>query len=181
MAAAVHGAPQPHEYPAELECDLATRNGGTVHLRPIRPSDGPRLVDFHSRLSARSVYLRYFTAHPTLSPTEVERFATVDYWDRLALVAEEGGGIIAVGRYDRIDDGKEAEVAFIVADESQQLGIGTILLEQLAIAARKRGIDTFVAETLYENRRMLDVFMHSGFEVHTTTDHGVVELRFSIC
>jgi len=181
MAAAIHRPSQPHEYPGELERDLVTRNGGTVHLRPIRPADAPRLVEFHSQLSPRSVYLRYFTAHPTLSAVEVERLATVDYWDRLALIAEDGDRMIAVGRYDRLDHGEEAEVAFVVADDYQRHGIGSLLLEQLAIAARERGITAFRAETLYENRRMLDVFMHSGLEVQSTTDHGVVELRLSIC
>ena len=181
MAVALQPVAQRHEYPAELERDVRTRDGGTVHLRPIRPTDAQRLVEFHSGLSRRSVYLRYFTAHPTLSAAEVERLVTVDYWDRLALVAEDGDRIVAVGRYDRLDRGQEAEVAFVVADDYQQHGIGSILLAELAAAARDRGIVAFRAETLYENRRMLDVFMHSGLRVESTTDHGVVELRLSIC
>jgi GNAT superfamily N-acetyltransferase len=71
-------------------------------------------------------------------------------------------------------------VAFVVADEYQHHGIGTRLLELLAEAARQRGITAFFAQTLAENRRMLDVFFHSGYPVTTQSDGELVELRFPI-
>ena len=63
---------------------------------------------------------------------------------------------------------REAEVAFVVGDEHQGRGIGTVLLEHLAAAARERGITRFVAETLADNRRMLGVFRDAGFDEHTS-------------
>jgi GNAT superfamily N-acetyltransferase len=154
--------------------------GTSVHLRPIRPDDDARLVAFHERLSPQSVYRRFFFMHPRLSASETERFTHVDYVDRLALVAEQGDRLVAVGRYERIPDTTEAEVAFVVADEFQHQGIGTILLERLADAALKNGIEVFIAETLSENRNMLDVFMRSGFHVTSTTEYGTVSVRFPI-
>ena len=74
----------------------------------------------------------------------------------------------------------EAEVAFVVADDYQHHGIGSLLLDELVQAARERGIRTFLAETLSENRTMLDVFFHAGFEVRTNTEYGTVSLRFDI-
>ncbi len=167
-------------YPAELSCDVETREGAVLHLRPIRPDDASRLAKFHAGLSPLSVYRRFFFMHPRLSKAELERFTNVDYRDRLAFVVTTGDQLIAVGRYDRSPGTAEAEVAFVVADAYQHHGIGPLLLEHLARAAVKNGIVTFVAQTLADNHDMLDVFMDSGFPVATHTEYGTVSVRFSI-
>lgn len=169
-----------HTSAAGLACDVTTTLGTAVHLRPIRPDDASRLVDFHRHLSERSVYRRFLFAHPVLSQGEVHEFTCVDYVGRMALIAEDGGRLIAVGRYDQVPGTGVAEVAFVVADEYQHHGIGTLLLDKLAEVAWGNGITTFVASTLSENRGMLNVFLHSGFAVTTNVDHGVVSVRFSI-
>ena len=170
----------PDGYPHGLERDVVTEDGLRYRVRPIRPDDASRLVAFHEQLSTRSVYLRFFTVHPTLSETEVRRFTTVDYVDRLALVAMVEDRLIAVARYDRAPGATEAEVAFVVADDYQHHGIGSTLLDDLADAARARGVTTFRADTLAENHAMLDVFRHTGFPVSAHTEYGTVTLRFPI-
>lgn len=167
-------------YPHELEYDATTLTGSVAHVRPIRPGDGPKLARFHARLSPRSVYQRFFYVHPVLSPTEIEHFTVVDYSDRLALVAEEAGELVAVGRYERRPSANDAEVAFVVADQEQHQGIGTVLLERLAAAARAQGIATFTATLLFGNRDMLQVFVGSGYRLQTTACDGTIEVRFSI-
>jgi GNAT superfamily N-acetyltransferase len=163
-----------------LERDVASADGLRYHVRAIRPEDAERLVDFHGTLSAHSVYLRFFSVHPKLSSAEVARFTNVDGVNRLALVATIGDQLIAVGRFDREAGSQEAEVAFVVADEYQHHGIGSLLLDELVRAARSRGVQVFRAETLSENRPMLDVFHHSGYPVTASLDCGVVSLRFPI-
>lgn len=176
------GAPAgvPSGYPAELVHECRTRTGLRVLVRPIRPDDAAGLAEFHRQLSARSVYRRFFFVHPRLSDAEVARFTAVDYRDRLALVAEEGGRMAAVGRYDRTPGTDDAEVAFVVTDDLQHQGIGTLLLQQLAAAARCRGIETFSARTLVENRDMLHVFVDSGFPATTAFEDGTISVRFPI-
>lgn len=166
--------------PPGLEHEMMLVDGERCVVRPIRTDDAARIVAFHERLSTRSKYLRFFSIHPELSHAEVERFTHVDYEARLALVVERDGALIAVGRYDRLDDVRIAEVAFVVADEYQHHGIATALLEDLATAARARGISTFAATTLAENTAMLGVFHHAGYPVTTTRDHDTVALRLSI-
>jgi GNAT superfamily N-acetyltransferase len=167
-------------YPTQLECDLTTTEGRKLHLRPIRPDDAPKLVDFHQHLSPRSVYRRFFYSHSRLPDEEVERFTCIDYVDRLALVAEDGHKLVAVTRYDRAPGTTEAEVAFVVADEYQHHGLGTLLLEHLADAAWANGISAFTAQTMLENRDMIRVFMDSGFSVTTSLELGIVSIRFPI-
>jgi GNAT superfamily N-acetyltransferase len=166
-------------YPNELEHDVVTLDSAPAHLRPIRPDDGDRLRAFHARLSPYSVYLRFLSPHEQLSDEEVRYFTCLDYHDRLALVVESGGELRAIGRFDRLS-GSKAEVAFVVADEFQQRGLGTLLLAALARAARTRGIDTFVAETLAENHRMLDVFRRSGYDVQTRCHNGTLLVELSL-
>jgi len=165
---------------ARWEADVVLADGGTVHLRPIRPEDSDALLALHQRLSAESVYLRFFSPVPRPNPELLERLVNVDYSDRMALVAELGGDVIAVGRYDRLPSGDEAEVAFTVQDDQQGRGLGTILLEHLAAIARDEGIRRFRASTLPQNRKMLDVFRAAGFEVERTFTEGVVEVGFEI-
>jgi GNAT superfamily N-acetyltransferase len=168
-------------YPPGLERDVVSADGRLrFRLRPIRSDDGQRLVAFHDKLSDRSCYLRFFSLHPHLSVKEVERFTHVDYEDRLALVAELDDHLIGVGRYDRRPERDVAEVAFVVADDYQHHGIGSLLLDELARAARDRDIRTFVADTLQENHPMLEVFRHSRFVVTSQREFETVSVRFAL-
>jgi GNAT superfamily N-acetyltransferase len=167
-------------YPVELETDFKVRGGATLHLRPIRSDDSAKLVAFHNKLSFDSIYRRYFSIHPELSQHEVAHLTEVDYLDRLAFVVEDGDDLVAVGRYDREPSTTIAEVAFVVRDDYQHVGIGRRLLEALADAARERGITTFTAETMFENRNMMSVFRQSKFPVTSSVSDGLINVRFSI-
>lgn len=159
--------------------DAVLSDGGTVHVRPIRPDDDDRLRELHGRLSPEAIYYRFFTPMPRLSDAMVERLVNVDYRERMAIVAILGDQFIAVARYDLIDSDR-AEVAFVVDDAHQGRGLGTLLLEHLAVIARANGIGRFEAQTLSDNQAMLRVFRGAGFEVKRRFDGGVVEVEFSI-
>jgi acyl-CoA synthetase (NDP forming)/RimJ/RimL family protein N-acetyltransferase len=164
----------------QWESDVVLADGGTVHVRPILPSDADALVAFHGRLSPESIYFRFFSPKPRLTEKEVEKFTTVDMVDRVALVAELGDELIAVARYDRWPGRDEAEVAFTVDDEHHGRGIATLLLEHLAAIGRRNGLHRFTAEVLPDNRPMLGVFRRAGFEVHNEFSGGVIDVAFDI-
>ncbi|MEN3345372.1 MAG: hypothetical protein V7635_1948 [Arthrobacter sp.] len=167
-------------YPEYWEADVVLRDGGTAHLRPIHPADADAVQAFHVGQSQRSIYMRFFAFKSKLSGKELKRFTEVDYRDRVALVITIGGEIIGIGRYDRLEDPKEAEVACNIADAHQGRGMGSILLEHLSAAARENGIHRFSAEVLPENRKMLMVFSDAGYDVTRHFDDGVVSLEFNI-
>lgn len=170
----------PGVYPSDLECDIVSRVGEKLHLRPIRPDDDGKLSDFHLRLSADSIYRRYFSMHPTLSSNELAHLTQVDYVDRLAFVIEDDQRLLAVARYERYPGTKDAEVAFIVADDHQRQGLGLLLVHHLADAARARGVTTLIGETLATNRDMVSVFLASGYPATTHTEGQEVTVRLSI-
>ncbi|MGZ8743260.1 MAG: bifunctional acetate--CoA ligase family protein/GNAT family N-acetyltransferase [Nocardioides sp.] len=171
-------------YPRHWEADVLLRDGQAAHLRPIGGDDQQRLVEFYEQVSAESKYMRFFAPMPRLSDRDIRRFTHVDHHDRVAFVLTVAQKIIAVGRFDKITDGSkgpvEAEVAFLVQDAHQGRGIAQLLLEHLAQAGRERGVDTFVAEVLPDNTRMIQIFREAGYQVAGGFEDGVMRLEFPI-
>jgi len=167
----------------EFWAEEILRDGGSIVIRAIRADDKTRLLEHFRRLSAQSVYFRFFGTKKTLSDRELAAFTELDFVERVALVAtllDEGHErIIGVGRMNVLPSHgtpSRAEVAFAVTDDHQGRGIATLLLEQLALIARTLGVAELQADVLSDNRRMLDVFAHSGFAATRTIDSGVFTL-----
>ncbi|WP_054814150.1 bifunctional acetate--CoA ligase family protein/GNAT family N-acetyltransferase [Nocardia arizonensis] len=173
---------EPPPPPQHWFADVLAADGRVVRLRPITPEDAEPLQQFHTELSDRTRYLRYFGPYPRISPKDLYRTTHVDYHDRVGLVLELGEQIIAVGRYELLDrpGPRAAEVAFVVADGHQGRGLGSILLEHLAGSAAENKIDTFVAEVLAENTTMVTVFREAGYQVERSRDGSVLHLEFAI-
>ncbi len=160
---------------------MVLSDGATGRIRPITPEDHARFVAFYERVGEESKYYRFFAPRPHLSDTEVRHYTTVDYDDRVALIVTVGDRMIAVGRYDRLGTGSdEAEVAFLVEDAHHGRGLGSVLLEHLAQAARERGVRRFLAEVLPANRKMIQVFTDAGYRVTPTYEDGILHVEFDI-
>ena len=159
--------------------DVILRDGATLRLRAPTTGDLDALEAFFSGLSDRSFYLRFHGVR-TVDRALVEHFADPDWHDRGVLVGVLADEIVAVAEFMRLRDERSAEVAFAVADEHQGRGIGTRLLEQLALRASAAGIERFVAEVLPENSAMLAVFRDAGFDTARELDHGAIEVAFPI-
>lgn len=169
-------------YPQELARD-ARLAGARVHVRAIRPDDEPRLVALFDRLSMRSRYQRFFSSLNRLPSEWARDFANVDYQERLALVAErERDGrleLLGVARYEPSDAGDVREVALVVDDRWQGQGLGTLLFDELLLAAEARGITRFRAFVLADNRGMLRIIERRGRVVERRAKRGVVEVLFT--
>jgi GNAT superfamily N-acetyltransferase len=83
--------------------------------------------------------------------------------------------IIGGGRYIVVQPEK-AEVAFVVVDQYQGLGIGAALIRHLAAIARGNGLKELIADVLPENMPMLKVFKNSGLCLSTKCESGVVHV-----
>ncbi|MBX6382120.1 MAG: GNAT family N-acetyltransferase [Microbispora sp.] len=168
------------QYPAHWEADVVLADGGTAHVRPIRPDDADMLRAFYSRLSAESIYFRYFGPRPRLTDKDVVWFTNVDYDNRVALIATIGTEMVAVVRYDRVQPRDHAEVAFLVEDAHQGRGVASVLLEHLRAAARERGIKTFIADVLPGNHRMMNVLRQAGYTAQSQFEDGVVRMTLDL-
>jgi GNAT superfamily N-acetyltransferase len=159
-----------------IRVPIRLQDGTEVHLHAMRGDDAAALLRFHHQLSPETTYLRFFSVHPELSPRDVEYFTHVDHRDREAIVATVDEEIIAVARFDRVAGGRDAEAAFVIADVWQGEGLGKALFDRLAARAREVGVDRFTAEVLPHNRRMLNLFHHSGLPVTARMQDGVVHV-----
>lgn len=173
----------PADWPHRWAADVVLSDGGTAHLRPIEPADADRLRDFHALLTPETIYYRFFAPYPRLSDKDLARFTQVDQVRRGALVAVLGDEIVGVARWEG-GPGEgvpaEAEVAFVVRDDQQGRGLGSVLLEHLAAAGRERGVERFTADVLPDNRQMVKVFLDAGYTTERAYTDGVVRLTFAI-
>ncbi len=135
------------------------------------------MVVFLEGLSLRSRALRFFSAATDLGG-QARRAVNVDGADAYGLIATAGsaGEIVGHAGYVREDD-TAAEVAFAIAEAYQGHGLATTLLAHLAAHARAHDIESFTAEVLPENHRMIDVFRESGFPVEVSSGLDIVSVR----
>ncbi|HTU88302.1 MAG TPA: GNAT family N-acetyltransferase [Solirubrobacteraceae bacterium] len=149
------------------------RDGSAVRVRPLEAGEEPALLRLVENLSAESLYSRFFG-----TPTPERAVGSLADCLRpgdAAIVAQGGAqrSIVAHAGAFRIGEDR-AEAAFLVADEWQGRGLGSILLSRLAATARERGIATLVAEVLPGNDPMLAVFQRSGHPVRVQPgDYGI--------
>ena len=156
-----------------LRRELEIKDGIAIVIRPIRPEDEPAMVKFHETLSDSSVYLRYFHMENLSTRVAHERLLRkcfIDYDREMALVAEktEPDGkraILAVGRLSKVPGGDRAEVAVLVTDRYQQMGLGIELMRRLIQVAKDENLKEIEANILLENLGMRALARHFGFEV----------------
>jgi acetyltransferase len=160
-------------YPEQYVSNWKTNSGEEVVIRPIRPEDEPKIVEFHKELSERSVYLRYFQPLKLSQRTTHERLTRIcfiDYNREMALVAERVNDlgkaeIIAVGRMSKLHGVAEAELAALVRDGFQGKGLGSELYRQLLQIARAERLHRIHSNMLKENIEMKAICKSLGFKL----------------
>ena len=171
-------------YPQELERYDTLKDGTQVFFRPVKPTDEPALAEMLYSLSAPSVRTRFFTHTMSFPHKQVQKLTNVDYVNDLAIVgAVPGPGdeeIVALAEYFLDPKTRTAEVAFIVQDEWQRKGMGSFLMDYLAQIARQRGVRSFFAKVLPQNKAMLSVFQNSGYKLNLEFDGDAYSLEFEL-
>jgi acyl-CoA hydrolase/RimJ/RimL family protein N-acetyltransferase len=134
----------------------------TISVRPLLPSDEIAYRNFLYSLKEKTVYLRFFYNIHVFSRQMVQKhWAQLDYRKNLSmigLVRRKGNKeIVAIGTYAGLNS-QYAEVAFVIREDFQGMGIGGYLLKELARIAVKNGYIGFTASVLPENKAMLHLF-----------------------
>jgi GNAT superfamily N-acetyltransferase len=159
------------------------REGRRITIRALRPDDREAVLEAFGRTGGESRYRRFFSPKQSFTEGEIAFFLNIDFVDHVALVAEveeDGRAVIAgSGRYIVSTPGK-AEVAFMVGDAWQGLGIGSLLMRHLVAVARAAGLKALVAEVLAGNAAMLKVFERAGLTVKTRREAGVLHLDMGL-
>ncbi len=168
-------------YPAALETFRTTRSGLNILLRPVKIGDEPLMKDFFYALSHESMYRRFMSARMDMPHERLQEFGIVDYGNSMMILAIVEGDsketIAAIGQYEIEEKLHTAEVALVVKDEYQNMGVGHDLLTYLTRLARRRGLLGFTADVLVENKPMLNLFKNMGFDMEKRSDEGAYEMR----
>ena len=165
--------------PAAAEFDVTLKDGTIAHIRPIRPDDDRDLIEGFRQLSPESVFQRFFSAMPELPPGMARYLANVNYTNRLALIAEICGQIVAVARYERTSEPDVVELGLVVLDSWQNRGLGRLLLRRIVEAAGRNGIRHFRADVLASNRRMLRLLSEEMWVEDRKFEGSIVSFRLA--
>jgi L-amino acid N-acyltransferase YncA len=149
------------------------RDGSRVTVRPATAADEPALRAFLKGLCLEARRLRFFSGAVDIRSAG-HLAATTDARHYGLVAHDEEGVLVGHATYVQLEDETSAEVAVEVADHLHGRGLGTILIERLAVVAEQRGITRFVAEVLCENSAMLDVF-REGFDARVVRHDGPEE------
>jgi ribosomal protein S18 acetylase RimI-like enzyme len=162
---------------------LRLADGREVTLSPVTRASRALIADGIGRVSAESSRRRFFTVRRRFSERELDELTTLDGHDRYAVGASARGpdGPIGAGlaRFARLDaDPTTAEVALLVVDDFQHVGLGRALLQRLARAASERGIERFTALVLRDNAPMIALLRRyaPGLTIESAGDHLRIEV-----
>ncbi|MGO8893554.1 MAG: GNAT family N-acetyltransferase [Streptosporangiaceae bacterium] len=154
-------------------------DGTTVEIRPAGPGDFDAVKAMHKAMSPDNTYMRFFNISRLVAEIEARRICKDPVPGQVALLALAGDEVVGVASYVSEVPG-QAEIAFAVADHMHHRGVATLLLEHLVSFARSHQITTFTAETLTENKAMLNVFADAGLPVDRHYEDGVFKLTFPL-
>ncbi|MGE5219848.1 MAG: GNAT family N-acetyltransferase, partial [Chloroflexota bacterium] len=163
---------------------LILRDGSTATIRLSRTDDQEALKEFFAGLSDQSRHRRFFANTPASERWIRSCCDSSNPRASLTLVVtrlsdESRSRIIATGSYFARDE-TTAEIALAVDDRFQGKGVGTLILERLALLAVANGFRHLQAVTMAENQLMIEVFRASGFELRTRQEAGYVEIDLSV-
>jgi acetyltransferase len=172
--------------PLILPTAVELSNGQTVTVRAIQPGDAPLLIEMFAHLSPRTRRLRYHAFTAELPLDQAILMSKLDPARQAALVAtcrnDEGEHILGVTQLARASAGTiEAEMAIVVRDDFQGMGLGTHLFTLLLAVAYSMGIQRVFGWIKSENRAMLQLFRKTGLPIciEHCSDEMLVEVTLS--
>ena len=167
----------PPGYPQEYQRLVTLRDGRSVLIRPIQPSDAPALAEAIESADADTIRRRFLGGHLQVTPELLDYLTTVDYASRFALVAVEPASQrgVAIARYEPAERDGTAEVAIAVSPGWRDAGLATELLRMLAQAASERGIHTFTGTYFADNRPVTALINEADESANRVTSGGIAE------
>jgi len=164
-------------YPHGIDCQQTFKNNVVVRFRPIKPSDEEQMRRLFYRFSDESIYNRYFHTITTMPHSKMQDYVNIDWRNTLSIVGmvgEPGHGIlISEARYLQETSSKKAEIAIIVDENYNSLGIATHMVTLLMRLGKDRGVLNFNAEVLFSNHKIMRVFKKVFPDLKCRLENGV--------
>ncbi|MBF0469242.1 MAG: GNAT family N-acetyltransferase, partial [Desulfamplus sp.] len=170
-----------HLYPAHISETRTFKGGIAVRFRALRPSDEEAMRRFFYRCSDEIIYYRFFYSIKTMSHDKMQEYVNVDYSKEISVVGLSGNAgdeqIVAEARFVKDERTSYGDVAFLIEESYQGIGVGTYLLNLLVSLAREQGVKGFSAEVLADNQPMIKVFEKANLTLDARLENGVYKLK----
>jgi acetyltransferase len=173
-------------YPRQYEEQAQLPDGRRLILRPIRPEDEPKHLEFFHGLGPDDVRFRFFHLVREMPHAELARYTQIDYDREMAFLALElegsaEGAELGIVRGIRHPNGLTAEFAIVVASSARGQGLGRILLEKMIRYLHQSGVQYVVGRVLQDNVRMLALARSLGFAIlGSPGGQGELEVRLQL-
>jgi len=154
-------------YPRELEAVTTLRDGATLGIRPLRPTDAHAVAEMLRRCSLSDLLMRFFAAMQSVDMVLIARLTQLDYAREMAFVAIDPAShdILGVARLHGDANHETAEYAIIIRSDQQGRGIGHDLMTRLICFATAEAYRAITGQVLAENHRMLAMCRKLGFDI----------------
>ena len=157
-----------------------TKTGIELQLRPVEIGDVNLLQNFFSSLSTDSLYSRYHSARKIMSYEQLQNFITIDYRKEMIILALANDNgieeVVGMGEYRLTEKSLMADIALMVRDDYQNIGIGRELFNYLTKIAQNTGILGFTAEVLADNTSVSRMSERMGIKFEKEISQGISKL-----
>ena len=161
-------------YPTRYEDYLKLRNGKEVLLRPIKPEDEPLLLEMIQNLTEETKHYRFFQAIGETPHGIIGRYCNIDYDKEIAIVAElaeeDRRKIVGIARLITEAYRKTGEIALIVTDPLQGLGLGKKLVDNIIEICKDKNLQTIYAKMFSDDNRIIELMKDKGFVFENLKD-----------
>lgn len=165
--------------PATARREVTTARGPVV-IRPVTPLDADAVATFVRRLSPTARFRRFHSPVHALSPRQLEGIVDVDHRGRETLLALRGRRVVGMSQFIETRDPEVVEVAIVVADRWQRMGLGRLLLDAAITAAGRCGHTTVTAYAQAENRAILQLIRSGSLPTRMETVGSIVEITIAL-
>ena len=169
-----------HLYPTHIACNTTFKGGVPIRFRAIKPSDEEQMRRFFYRFSDEAKFYRFFYSVKTMDHDKMQEYINVDYNKEMSIVGLSGKPgdqtIVAEARFVMDDRSYYGEVAFLIDDSFQGIGIGSYMLDLLIQLAKEQGLMGLTAEVLSDNLPMKKVFEKANYPMEAQLENGVYVL-----
>lgn len=150
------------------ETTLVTRSGLAVVARPAHEGDEAALAAFFDAVTPQDRRFRFLTAVSHVPAAQIDAMTHVDHKrTEDFIVTEPGSDAIIANAMMAADAAMDtAEVAISIRSDYKGRGIGWVLLEHVARAAKARGIRKLVSIENRENHQAIELEREMGFVAH---------------
>ena len=170
-------------YPMDIATEHIFKNGLKVRFRAIKPSDEEAMRRLFYRFSKQTVFRRFLFPISTMPHNKMQEYVNVDYSNMMSVVAlvneSDQETIIAEARYVKDENNLYGDLAFVVDEHYQGVGIGSYLYEMMIRLAKDRGLRGFTAEVLQSNQSMMKVFEKGMLPINANVENGLLQLTIT--